>query len=327
MKRKIFKTVLLVVLSLVVLVACAAAYIVTFLPNTGKPGELTIERTPERIERGKYLANNVAACMDCHSTRNYSLYAAPVKEGAFGGGGDRFDQSMGFPGVFYSKNLTPYALSNWTDGELFRAITTGVSKDGHPLFPMMPYMNYGKIDKEDVYSIIAYIRTLQPVKTDVPKAEPSFPFNIIMHTMPTKAAFTQRPSPSDTVNYGKYLVQVASCGECHNNKDKGDFAGGSEFQQPTGILRVANITPDNETGIGTWTKETFVQRFKMYADSSYKPRKMGADEVNTLMPWMMYKGMQQSDLEAIYTYLRTVKPVNNKVVKFEKKSEIVAKND
>src|SRR4051812_20299913 len=115
MIRKIFKTVLIVVLSLVILVACAAAYIVTFLPNVGKPEELTIERTPERIERGKYLANHVAACMDCHSARDYSLYAAPVKEGAFGGGGDRFDQSMGFPGVFYSRNLTPYALSNWTD--------------------------------------------------------------------------------------------------------------------------------------------------------------------------------------------------------------------
>jgi hypothetical protein len=183
------------------------------------------------------------------------------------------------------------------------------------------------MDKEDVYSIIAYIRTLQPVKTDVPKAEPAFPFNIIMHTMPTKAAFTHKPSPGDTINYGKYLVQVASCGECHNNKDKGEFAGGNEMQQPAGILRVANITPDKETGIGTWTKEMFVQRFKMYADSSYKPHKVSPDEVNTLMPWMMYKDMQQSDLEAIYAYLRTVKPVNNKVVKFEKKNSAVAKHN
>jgi len=325
MKRKIFKTVLIVVLSLVVLIAGVATCIVAFLPNTGKPEELTIEKTPERIARGKYLANNVAACMDCHSTRDYSLYAAPVKEGAFGGGGDRFDQSMGFPGVFYSRNLTPYAIGNWTDGELFRAITTGVSKDGSPLFPMMPYKSYGKIDKEDVYSIIAYIRTLQPVKTEVPKAEPAFPFNIIMHTLPTGAAFTQKPSPDDTLNYGKYLVQVASCGDCHTDA-QGEFAGGREFQQPAGILRVANITPDNETGIGTWTKETFVQRFKMYADSSYKPRKMDTDEVNTLMPWLMYRGMQQSDLEAIYAYLRTVKPVHNKVVKFEKQRDAVAKN-
>lgn len=146
-----------------------------------------------------------------------------------------------------------------------------------------------------------------------------------MHTMPAKAAFTQKPSPADTVNYGKYLVQVASCGDCHTNKEKGEFAGGNEFQQPAGILRVANITPDNETGIGTWTKEMFVRRFKMYADSSYKPRKVGADEVNTMMPWMMYKGMQQSDLEAIYAYLRTVKPVHNSVVKFQNKNNAIAK--
>jgi len=138
MKRKIFKTASIVILSLLVLVACATAYVGAFLPNTGAPEELTIDKTPERIARGKYLANHIAACMDCHSTRDYSLYAAPVKEGSFGGGGDRFDQSMGFPGVFYSRNLTPFALNKWTDGELFRAITTGVSKDGSALFPMMP---------------------------------------------------------------------------------------------------------------------------------------------------------------------------------------------
>lgn len=69
-----------------------------------------------------------------------------------------------------------------------------------------------------------------------------------------------------------------------------------------------------------------VNCFKMCADYLYKPCKMNEDEVNKLMPWMIYKNMQQSDWEAIYAYLRTAKPVNDKVVNYKKKSNAVAKN-
>lgn len=320
MKRKFWKVLGIIILSVILLVVIAASFVAIFLPNTGKPEDLHIERTAARVERGKYLANNVAACMDCHSSRDWSLYAGPIKPGNFGGGGDKFDKTMGLPGTVYAKNITPYALDKWTDGEVFRAITTGESRDGSPLFPMMPYLNYGKLDREDIYCIISYIRSLTPEKNDVPEGKLDFPVNIIMHTVPTEAAFVKRPSETDVVNYGKYMITMAGCAECHTNGDKGPaFAGGAEFMQPAGIARVANITPDKETGIGTWTKEAFVRRFKMYEDSAYRPAKMQKDEVNTPMPWMMYRGMKQSDLEAIYTYLQTVKPVKNKVNKFEKK--------
>jgi hypothetical protein len=56
----------------------------------------------------------------------------------------------------------------------------------------------------------------------------------------------------------------------------------------------------------------------MLADTSYKPAKLGPDDVNTPMPWMMYAQMTEKDLGAIYDFLRTVKPINNKVQKFEK---------
>lgn len=319
MKRKILKALLITVLSVIVIVAVAAGYVATFLPNTGAPENITIDKTPDRIERGRYLANNVASCMDCHSQRDWSLYAAPPQPGTMGGGGDRFDQSMGMPGVFYSKNLTPHALASWTDGELFRAITTGVSKDGRAIFPMMPYKNFGKMDKEDICSIIAYLRTLQPLNVDVPASKPDFPVSLLLNTMPGKASLTPKPAESDTVAYGKYLVMSASCGECHNSeKLKLELAGGNEFKLPAGTLRVANITPDKQTGIGLWSRDMFVERFKTYADSLYKPRKVAPDEMNTVMPWTMYAGMKKRDLESIYAYLQTVKPVNNKVVKFDK---------
>jgi hypothetical protein len=79
-----------------------------------------------------------------------------------------------------------------------------------------------------------------------------------------------------------------------------------------------NITPDKETGIGLWSKELFIQRFKAYANDSLKYVPVSKDDFNTPMPWIMYAGMTDEDLGAIYDYLRTVKPVVNQVERFTK---------
>jgi hypothetical protein len=81
------------------------------------------------------------------------------------------------------------------------------------------------------------------------------------------------------------------------------------------VLRSANITP-HETGIGSWTEEMFLIRFKMYADSAYVLPSVTPGEFNTIMPWTMYGQMKREDLVAIYAYLRTVKPIENKVEKY-----------
>src|SRR4051812_24853304 len=96
-----------IVLALVLLVAIAGFYVKAFLPNTGNPADVKIEITPERVERGKYLANHVTLCIDCHSTRDWSLYSGPMVEGKAGCGGEYFDQRMGFPGQFVSPNISP----------------------------------------------------------------------------------------------------------------------------------------------------------------------------------------------------------------------------
>lgn len=319
--KKLLRALLFIVGVLIILVGISAGYVYFFLPNVGKATDLKIAITPQRVERGKYLAMNVAVCIDCHSTRDWSKFAGPIVPGTEGKGGEQFPRELGFPGNFYARNITPDHLSSWTDGEIFRAVSSGVSKDGTALFPLMPYQHYGIADKEDVYSIIAYIRTLAPIKNEPPVSKADFPVNILMHLAPAKPVFVTMPSPTDTVKYGEYLVNMASCMTCHSKENKGDiikgteFGGGREFPLPWGTVRSANITM-HSTGISYMNREQFLARFAVYSDTAYRSPAMGANDFNTPMPWMMYSRMKTSDLAAIYAFLKTVKPIDNKVNKF-----------
>lgn len=320
---KAVKVIGFILLGLLVIVAAAGTYVKVALPNTGVAPQIRIERTAERIKRGDYLANHVAVCMDCHSTKDERLYGSPVV-GGLGAGGEKFDQQMGLPGKFYASNITPYTLANWTDGEIFRALTTGEDKFDKAIFPLMPWDHIGQMDKEDVYSIIAYLRTLPAIKKDISAAEIDFPVNFIINTMPHKANLGKLPSENDTIRYGAYLVNAAACVDCHSKRYHGDilpgteFGGGMEFKQQGGVVRSANITPDKLTGIGSWSKDMFIQRFKSFDGKEKQAAKLTPGDPQTPMPWYMYSGMKACDLAAIYAYLRTVKPITNQVVAFQK---------
>lgn len=318
--KKFLKIILWIIGIVIIVIASAVTYIKVALPDVGDAPDMKIEATPERIARGEYLANHVTLCIDCHSTRDWSRFSGPPLEGTFGKGGETFDQKFGFPGAYYSANITPEGIRNYTDGELFRLITTGVKKDGSAIFPVMPYPYYGRMDSEDIKSIIAYIRTLKPIINEVPKSESDFPMNIIINTIPSKAQPVSLPPKSDVINYGKYMVNAAACMECHTKVDKGtliagmEFAGGREFQFPDGtILRSSNITPDNETGIGQWTEQSFMDIFHSRSDSSTLNTKVKPGEFNSIMPWTMYGRMNDEDLKAIFAYLKSQKPISNKV--------------
>ena len=329
--KKVWKVLLIIITVIVVAITGLIGYVKTALPDIASAEDLKIDYTQERIKRGDYLANHVTMCIDCHSERDFTTFGGPVVQGTEGKGGEKFSKELGFPGDFYAANITPAGIGNWTDGELFRAITTGVSKDGHALFPLMPYPNYARLDKEDIYSIIAYIRTLKPIENNIPKSEPAFPVSILINTMPKEANFSPVPPKEDLIAYGKYIFTAASCTDCHTPMDKGEriadkFAAGSfDFKLPDGtVVRSANITPHKQTGIGNWTEQQFVSRFKMYSDSTYVPYKVGPGEFKTMMPWQAYSNMDEQDIKALYAYLRTIPAVDNQVIKFEQ-LEVVSK--
>lgn len=300
-------------------VTAAIAYIALALPDVGPAPDLKIKSTPQLIARGRYLANHVMLCMDCHAERDFSLYAGPPRPGTLGAGGEVFDRSMGLPGRFVSRNLTPARLADWSDGELFRAITSGVTRDGSALFPIMPYKQYAQIDPRDIHAVIAYLRSLPPVDNALEPSSADFPVSLLINTMPVKPSFRSRPDPADRIAYGEYLATAAACAECHTRalrgKPVGEYlAGGFEFRMPDGaIIRSANLTP-HATGLGAWTKAQFIARFQAFKNTPPSPR--AAHQAQTTMPWYMYAHMHESDLGAIFDYLQTLPAVDNRVTVF-----------
>lgn len=317
--KKLLKILGIVILAIVLLIAVAVIYVNSAFPKVDPAPELTIEYTPELVARGEYLANHVAVCMDCHSTRDFSQFSGPPIPGTFGKGGDVFDQTMGLPGIFYAKNITPHGISRYTDGELFRVITAGVTKEGKALFPLMPYPYYGQMADEDIHAIIAYVRSLPSIESEIPDSKPDFPFSIILKTIPKNMEPMRKPEKTEIIAYGKYMTTFSGCAECHTPANNGQiipelaFSGGQEFAMPGGILRTPNLTP-HQTGLANWTEEMFIARFKAY--ENYE-QSVPMGEFNTLMPWTMYAGMDTTDLKAIFAYLQTVEPIENTVVRFE----------
>mgnify|MGYP006174588741 CR=1 FL=1 len=127
----------------------------------------------------------------------------------------------------------------------------GIGHDGRALFPMMPYTQYRAISDDDMRAVVAYLRSLPPVKNAVPATQINFPvsFFIKMAPQPLEGAVAS-PDQNDPVAYGKYLAKVSGCQFCHTPVDSKhqpipgmDFSGGQEFPGPWGIVRSANITP------------------------------------------------------------------------------------
>ncbi len=111
------------------------------------------------------------------------------------------------------------------------------------------------------------------------------------------------PEETDRVKYGEYLITMADCQTCHTPMDnrgkQGEpFTGGMTFNTPAFTVTSANLTPDSLTGIGAWTEQMFVEKFKTYRNAKayqYEPGKQ-----NTMMPWTLFAQMKDDDLKAIY---------------------------
>ena len=319
------KTLLKIVVGLVVLLlivaACGYGYLLLAYPKAPPPPTVSFDASPERLARGEYLAEHVVGCSTCHTQRDWTRFSGPIKRELLGAGNEPFD--LGPAGFLYSKNITPAGIGSWTDGELLRAVTQGVSKDGTPLFPLLPYPHIGALSEDDVHAVLAYVRSWKAIEGVAPERRLSIPLNLIVRTMPGPNTFQPRPSPDDKLAYGKYLTRSALCSDCHTPiDDRGtplpgmDFAGGMEFRETGYTVRSANITPDADTGIGSWTEQQFIDKFKGFETPSDATLSETERRQNTVMPMTAYAGMTREDLSAIYAYIRTLKPVTNRVNRF-----------
>jgi mono/diheme cytochrome c family protein len=321
--RRLVKVLVLLVVVLVIAAGAGVGYLFANYPDVPPAEHITVVATPETIARGKYLSNHVTACTECHAQRDFTKYAGPVVAGSEGRGGEQFGDPETAVRSLYSTNITPAGIGSWTDGEVIRAFTSGVTRDGEPLFPIMPYRRYARLSREDVDAIVAYLRTLKPVEYTAPERELGMPLPLIVRTIPSHATFRPVPPISDRVAYGEYMTSAAVCSDCHTPiDDQGqpipgrEFAGGFEMKlRGGGVVRAANITPDADTGIGTWSEQQFVDKFKAFENAEHRKLTAAEQRENTWMPWYAYAGMTREDLGAIYAYLRTVKPIVNRVKK------------
>lgn len=283
------------------------------------------------VARGEYLGTRLCSCVTCHSPRDWSRWSGPADLSRAMSGGENVGplDGLGASAVMHPPNLTPYRLSSWTDGELVRAITTGMGRGNHALFPSMPYVEYHALALDDALAIVAWLRTLAPAANETPTRALPFPLELVVNAIPKPVVLRERaPHPGDA-DYGAYVTHIAGCQWCHTEVDgRGtmlagrEFAGGHAFQVPApGAGRVfsANLTPDPATGLGSWSKEAFVARFRGLDLAELRSKALPAGAPNSVMMWAQFHDVSETDLGAIYEYLRSLPAQNHQVTKFSQK--------
>jgi mono/diheme cytochrome c family protein len=264
------------------------------------------ERTPERLARGRYLTEVLLGCENCHSRKDWTKHGAPAIPGAEFAGQVLDGLIPSFPGFATAPNITPDRETgggNWTDDEFARAIREGIKHDGSTLFPMMPYSEYRQLSDEDVAAVVVYLRSVPAVRNPVPPMRINFPVNYLVRSAPEPVTKpVHGPDPADRFATGKYLVSLG-CG-CHRAVENLDFGGGEQLKGPWGEATSANITPD-PSGIGYYDEASFTKVIR----TGY----VGVRKLNSVMPFGEFQNLSDDDLKAIFSYLRTVKPVKHRV--------------
>lgn len=271
-----------------------------------------VKSSPGAIERGKKLVSML--CANCHHNRETQSLS----------GKRMLDVPIEF-GEIYSQNITQdktYGIGNWTNGELVYLLRTGIKKDGQyspPYMVKLPLMA-----DEDINAIIAFLRSDDPlVKADSTPDTPSKPSfltkllcRIAFKPFPMPEQIIELPDTNDPIELGEYLAHNLECFSCHsadfktNNSlnpklSEGYFAGGNKPLDEQGRVKLTpNLTPEMETGIGNWSKEEFIQAVR-YAI------KKGENALT--YPMLPYAQLTDKEAGAIFEYIKTVPPINNKV--------------
>jgi len=313
------KTVVFGLVALLVIVLAGAitaiGWEVVLGPKTRPLTGRTFEVTEARLARGRYLVEGPAHCFHCHTEHDFSDPTYPIVQSRKGAG-----WALPVPelGEVYAPNITSDAetgLGRWTDDEIARALQEGVSRDGSALFPAMPYPLYAKLDEEDLASIVVYLRTLPPVRNELPRSRYVFPLNFIVNLIPEPLHEPSRSHPSETpAERGAYLAMMADCHGCHTPVDNEgtpvpgmDFGGAAVFHDPGQGGREIysmNITPD-PSGIAHYDAELFIQVIR--------EGRLPGRALSHIMPFEFFGTMTDEDLRDVFAYLQTLTPVSHRV--------------
>lgn len=280
--------------------ALAAAYVATDpkLPSGPQAESHGDAQSFSEVEYGRHMLT-VADCAACHTAKD---------------GGEPF--AGGRPietpfGVIVSSNITPdreTGIGTWTDEDFADALWHGFGKDGHQIYPAMPYPYYTHMTRRDVDAIHAYLKTLKPVHKQVVSDTLPFPLNIRLGMRAWNllyfrdGRFAPDPAHDDVYNRGAYLVTGPEhCGACHTPKTVlgGDEAGklyqGNVIQGWT----APNITGDRRRGLGSWSVEDVIEYLKTGHNRQAASSGPMAEEVG-----LSSSRMKDEELRAIAVYLK-----------------------
>ena len=258
------------------------------------------------VERGNYLVNSILACGNCHSPRDANGQIMTDKVLA----GGRVFATPAF--VVATSNITPdieTGIGSWTDAEIKRALIEGVRPDhgplpGVPLAAIMPSNFYKALLPDDLDAIVAYLRSVKPVRNEI--ARPEYKAPIHRDPYPDAEAGFSKAMFTDPVRRGAYLATIGHCMECHTPRMRGvsDYKaelgrGGREFPEGS---KSSNITSDRTAGIGGWSDGEIrgaITHGIARDGHALKPP----------MAFSFYANLKEADLADIVAYLRTVPPL------------------
>ena len=316
------KSILKITLTLVILIVFAL-FTYTFLfwdkdysSEFPVDEDLIVNIDSSAIARGKHLVYGPAHCAHCHSPFDMQTALERGAEVPLTGG---FGMEIE-PGIYYAPNITmdkESGIGSKSDGQLYRALRHNVMTNGSPTIEFMPFVN---MSDEDIFSIIAYLRTTDPLATTAPETKLNtlgkslYAFGVIEPQQEIKH-LEKSIKKEASIEYGKYLAEaVANCRGCHTTRDYktgeyiGEYYAGGQIFGPHNLTQgwtfiSPNLTPDPETGtLKDFTEEKFVERMKMGRVHALSP-----------MPWAAFARMDETEIKAIYKYLNSLAPVKNKV--------------
>lgn len=268
-----------------------------------------VSKTAQTRMRGKYLVESIAICFECHSERDFFKPGWPIPPGRKGSG--RMLRGEGTPDPIVAPNISPdkeTGIGAWTDEEIKRAIITGVGRDGRQLHPEMPYHYFNLLSAAELDAIVKYLRSIPPVKSTLPKMP-----NYVPGPNAARVAMDsiQLTAHSDSVKRGQYLVRLAGCETCHTPRNSQGFiqgmgfAGGSVFRHGNGGADAASNLTSDSSGIGGYTERQFLDVIRTGCS--------GGRSLNSAMPWYFYRNMTDSDLKAIFAYLKALPSIPHKI--------------